>query len=263
MPLTLADGVAECLKQVRMQLRAGAKVIKICASGGVASEIDNPIDQQFSDEELRTIVEEAARAQRIVGAHCHGKLGIVAALKAGVKTIEHGSYLDEEICDLMLEKKAILVPTRTIIEIGLELSKGFFDPSGYRKLHELAEAHWIALKLAIKKGVPIATGCDIPGSVPGNETYTHGRNARELTYLVKAGMNPLQAIEAATANGPLTLGPQGPKAGQLKAEFDADFIALDENPLEDITILDGPEHVKHVWKAGTCYKSPGHPISSI
>lgn len=163
----------------------------------------------------------------------------------------------------MLEKKAMFVPTRTIIEIGLELSKGFFDPSGYRKLHKLAEAHWNALKLAIKRGVPIAISCDIPGFVPGNNVYTYGRNGRELVYLVKAGMSPLQAIEAATANGPLTLGPQGPKAGQLKVGFDADFIALDENPLNDIEILDEPEHVTHVWKAGTCYKSPGHPISSI
>ncbi|TKA61576.1 hypothetical protein B0A55_11620, partial [Friedmanniomyces simplex] len=107
-PFQTADGIPECLKVVRMQLRAGAKVIKICASGGVGSELDNPIDQQFSDEEIKAMVDEAARSQRIIGAHCHGKAGIMAALNAGVKTIEHGSYLDEEAADLMIEKDAIL-----------------------------------------------------------------------------------------------------------------------------------------------------------
>ena len=112
----LADGPSECVKAVREQLRRNARVIKICASGGVMSEVDHPIHQQFSDEELQAIVAEAARAERVVAAHCHGKPGIMAALKAGVKTIEHGSYLDEEAAELMKEKDAILVPTRFIVE---------------------------------------------------------------------------------------------------------------------------------------------------
>ncbi|HZO16130.1 MAG TPA: amidohydrolase family protein, partial [Polyangiaceae bacterium] len=94
--LHLCDGVPECLKAVRTQLRLGARLIKICASGGVLSEVDHPVHQQFSDEELAAIVGEAARAERIVAAHCHGKPGIMAALRAGARTIEHGTYLDEE-----------------------------------------------------------------------------------------------------------------------------------------------------------------------
>ncbi len=116
----LADGPSDCIKAVREQLRRNARVIKICACGGVMSEVDHPIHQQFSDEELQAIVAEAARAERVVAAHCHGKPGIMAALKAGVKTIEHGSYLDEEAAELMKEKDAILVPTRFIVEELLE-----------------------------------------------------------------------------------------------------------------------------------------------
>ena len=114
--MRLADGPDECVRAVREQLRRNAKVIKVCASGGVLSEIDDPIHQQFTAAELRAIVEVAGLADRVVAAHCHGKPGIMAALRAGVRTIEHGTYLDDECCDAMRESGAILVPTRTIIE---------------------------------------------------------------------------------------------------------------------------------------------------
>lgn len=130
LPMYTADGVPECLKAIRMQLRAGAKVIKIMGSGGVGSERDDPIDQQFSFEEVKAMVDEAARARRFVGAHCHGKPGIVNCLRAGVRTIEHGSYIDEECCDLMKEKDAILVLTRLIVEDGLKLGEDMFTPVG-------------------------------------------------------------------------------------------------------------------------------------
>lgn len=257
-----ADGIPECLKAVRMQLREGANVIKICGSGGVGSERDNPVDQQFSEEEMKAMVDEAARAQRIIGAHCHGKPGIMAALRAGVKTIEHGSFIDEECADLMLEKGAILVATRLIVENGLSM-KDFFAPYAYAKLLEIANAHWEAMQLAIKKGVKMATGTDTTGTVPGSDFLTFGAVGRELHYHVKAGMTPLQAIEAATVNSVMTLGPQAPKAGLLKEGYDADFIGLDENPLDDIKILGEPDHVTHVWRGGKCYKSPGRPVSCI
>ena len=109
-------------------MRANARFIKVCASGGVGSEVDDPIHQQFSDEELRAIVEEAARADRIVAAHCHGKPGIMAALRAGVRTIEHGSYLDEEAADLMVARQHEL--GRTIsMEEGKVLAEGVFEAS--------------------------------------------------------------------------------------------------------------------------------------
>jgi imidazolonepropionase-like amidohydrolase len=260
-PFCVADGPDECMKAVRLQLRAGADVIKICGSGGVGSERDNPVDQQFTSAEMEAMVLVAAQAQRIVGAHCHGKAGIDAALRAGVRTIEHGSYLDEESADLMKEKGAVLVSTRLIVENALKL-KDFLSPAGYAKIEAVAIAQEKAMRVAVKKGVTMATGTDTGVSMP-NSIATHGLNGKELFYHVRAGMSPLQAIEAATANGPLTLGPRAPKAGLLKEDYDADFIALDENPLDDIKVLIGGKHVSHVWRQGVPYKWPGHPVSII
>lgn len=118
--LRLADGPAECAKAAREQLRRNARLLKVCASGGVLSEVDHPIHQQFTLAELRAIVEVAGMADRVVAAHCHGKPGIIAALEAGVRTIEHGTYLDEECVDAMRSTGAILVPTRTIVTEILE-----------------------------------------------------------------------------------------------------------------------------------------------
>jgi imidazolonepropionase-like amidohydrolase len=247
--LVLCDGVPACLNQVRRQLRLGARLIKICASGGVVSEIDHPMHQQFSDEEIRAIVEEAARADRIVAAHCHGKPGIMAALRNGAATIEHGSYLDEEAADLMVKHGAMLVPTRFIVE-NLLAMKGSMPEYAYRKLTALAERHTEAMKIAIAAGVKIATGSDIFVSGPA----MWGRNGIEASYLVRAGMTPLQAIEAATANGPATLGPQAPKSGVLAAGYDADVITLDADPLEDITILGNAARVTGVWRGGVRMK---------
>jgi imidazolonepropionase-like amidohydrolase len=243
--LALCDGVPSCLHQVRRQLRLGARLIKVCASGGVMSEVDHPIHQQLSDEELRAIVEEAARADRIVAAHCHGKPGIMAALRAGVATIEHGSYLDEEAAALMAKNGTIFVPTRFVVENLLAMKSAVPDYA-FRKLSALADRHTEAMRIAIHHGVTIAAGTDIFISGP----TVWGKNGSEVSNLVKAGMTPLQAIEAATANGPSTLGKQAPQSGLLMEGYDADVIALDADPLEDVSILGKPERVVRVWKAG-------------
>jgi imidazolonepropionase-like amidohydrolase len=249
----LCDGVAECMKAVRSQLRKGAKVIKICASGGVMSELDHPVHQQFSDDELRAIVEEAGRAGRVVMAHCHGKPGIMAALRAGVHTIEHGSYLDEEAAGAMYEAGAILVPTRFIVEHGLK-AKDRFPDYAFRKLEAVADSHFQAINIARDAGVTIALGTDMFAS--GRHTGIEwGMNGEEFGYLVNAGLSPLEAIQAGTANGPPTLGPQAPKSGVLAPGYDADVIALARNPLVDISLLADPANVTHVWKAGQLVKS--------
>jgi imidazolonepropionase-like amidohydrolase len=250
----LCDGVPECLKAVRLQLRKGARVIKVCASGGVMSEIDHPVHQQFSDEELRAIVDEAGRAERIVMAHCHGKPGIMAALRAGVRTIEHGSYLDEEAAIAMREAGAILVPTRFIVEQGL-LSKDRMPEYAFRKLTALADSHLQAMKIAHQSGVTIALGTDIFAVGP-KSGMEWGMNGRELVHLVDAGLSPAEAIQAATFNGPLTLGPQAPRSGLLAEGYDADVIAVSANPLDDISVLADRNNVTHVWKAGNLVKSP-------
>jgi imidazolonepropionase-like amidohydrolase len=247
----IADGVPECLKAVRKQLRKGAQVIKICASGGVISEIDDPMHQQFSDEELAVIVEEAGRAERVVAAHCHGKAGIMAALKAGVQTIEHGSYLDEEAARLMIEQDAILVPTRFIVAQLVEM-EAVLPRYAYEKGLAIADRHAEALKIAVASGVRIAMGTDI--FISGD---SYGRNGLEIRHLQDAGLSALEAIEAATATGPLTLGPQGPRSGQLVADYDADVIAIDFDPLRDSSGWGDRDRVTHVWKAGEPVKRPG------
>jgi imidazolonepropionase-like amidohydrolase len=197
----LADGTAECMRAVREQLRQNARVIKVCASGGVLSEIDDPIHQQFTRDELRAVVEVAGLAERVVAAHCHGKPGIMAAVEAGVRTIEHGTYLDDEACDAM------------------------------RKLTALAERHAESVSRAIGRGVTIAMGTDIALTGP-DRPNSWGGNGAELAHLVRLGMTPRQAIEAATATAPLTLGPQAPRSGRLEPGYDADVItvAADRSP---------------------------------
>jgi len=228
--LCLCDGVPACIQAVRAQLRLGAKVIKICASGGVMSELDDPIHQQFRADELRAIVETAAMADRCVMAHCHGKPGIMAALEAGVRTIEHGTYLDDEACAAMVELDAVLVPTRYIVaQLTKAGTSSGMSAENARKLYEIADTHLNAIARAHAAGVRIAVGTDIFQS--GRDMPVGwGQNGGELPLLVEAGLSALDVIEAATANGPATLGPQAPQAGQLLTGWDADVITVDTDP---------------------------------
>jgi imidazolonepropionase-like amidohydrolase len=244
----LCDGPDECAKAVREQLRVNARIIKVCASGGVLSEVDHPVHQQFTDAELRAIVEVAALAERSVAAHCHGKPGIMAALRAGVRTIEHGTYLDDECCDAMRETGAILVPTRTIVA-NILAHKDSVPAYALAKLEAMAGLQAEAITRAHERGVTIAMGTDIGVSRAG-APVSWGTNGEELDHLVSLGMSPLEAIEAATAGGPSTLGAQAPLSGQLRAGYDADVITLSADPVADITVLASPSSVTGVWREG-------------
>jgi imidazolonepropionase-like amidohydrolase len=246
----LADGVPEAMKAVRTNLRKNARVIKVCASGGVMSEVDHPMHQQFSHEELVAIVEEAGRAERVVAAHCHGIAGILAALRAGVQTIEHGSFLNEEAADMMVAQGAIYVPTRFVVDQLLGMEE-ILPPYAYKKGLMVADAQAAAMKLAASKGVKIAMGTDI--FVSGD---LYGKNSLEIKFLQDAGLTALEAIEAATANGPDTIGPQAPMSGQLKEGYDSDVIAIDFNPLEANSGWGDPDRVTHVWQGGKSVKAP-------
>jgi imidazolonepropionase-like amidohydrolase len=246
--LRLADGTAECMRAVREQLRKGARVIKVCASGGVLSEVDSPIHQQFTVAELRVIVEIAGLADRVVAAHCHGKPGIMAAIEAGVATIEHGSYLDEEACSAMRESGTILVPTRSIIEDMLK-NLTSVPPYAAAKLTALADQHADAVRLAVERGVTVAAGTDI-GLTGMDLPNSWGTNGSELRHLVALGMTPAQAIAAATAVAPRTVGPQAPRTGQLVAGYDADLLTLDADPIADISVLADPARITGVWIGG-------------
>ncbi len=248
------DGITGVTVAVRIQLRGGARVIKVCAGGGMMSVRDDPHHQQFSDEELRAIVQEAARSERIVAAHAHGVRGIQAALRAGAKTIEHGSFLDRETAQMMADHGAILVPT---LMTGHEYAKlGVEDGMpeyAIKKRIENAKLKEDSVGFALSAGVTIAMGTDCAAS--GTDLPNHwGQNANELTLMVAAGMTPLQAIRAATADAPLTLGPQAPQSGALRVGFDADFIAVAQDPTVDVGVLSVRSNILQVWKDGTAQK---------
>lgn len=235
---------------VRKMLRKGAEVIKIACSGGGLSKT-NPQHTQFTLEEIQAIVQEAARAERVVAAHAHGAEGIRQAIMAGVKTIEHGSYLDEDLCDLMIEHDVILVPTVTIPHEVLKILPQM--PLHTQEKAEHLFTSWIpATKLAITKGVKIAMGTDLYAS--GHQKLMEfGSNAKELEFYVEYGMKPMDALVAATGHGPLTVGKQAEKTGILKEGYQADLLVLDSNPLEDISILSEKVHIMQVIKRGQLY----------
>ena len=145
----------------------------------------------------------------------------------------------------MVEAGALLVPTRFIVEFLVARAKALNMPDYAKaKIDAIAGRHLEAMQIAVEAGVQMALGTDI------FVRSAIGQNGAEVGYLAKAGLTPLQAIEAATANGPLTVGPQAPKSGQLAEGFDADIVTLDANPLDDLSVLEGSEHVTAVWKAG-------------
>ncbi|KAI1210802.1 amidohydrolase [Annulohypoxylon truncatum] len=244
----VVDGVDECRRAVRLQIRRGARCIKVLASGGVMSRDDNPLYAQFSPEELRCIVEEATRQNRAVAAHVHGKPGIIAAVEAGVTTVEHVSFADQECVDLIKEKGTVWIATRTIVDMLLQSGGKGLSRQQWEKAQLCGKNHLAAYKLAIEAGVPIALGTDTP---PGFNM------AVELDYAVQAGLSNLEAIKAATANGPLSVGGQAPKTGQLKVGYEADVLGLLQNPVEDVKILQEKTNIGWVWKGGKILKGPG------
>jgi imidazolonepropionase-like amidohydrolase len=250
----ICDGETECLQAVRQVIRRGAKIIKVMSTGGVLSINDQPTDSQFSPAELRVMVDEAARSSRVVASHAIGRTGIVNALNAGVLCIEHGCYLDEEVAELMKAKGATLVLTRHAAEYFMSTIADL-PPKLAAKLLATIEAARSSAKLAIKTGVKIACGTDTGISDP-KSGLSHGKNAMELHWLCEAGMEPLQAIESATANCPETLGGQAPKSGQLRPGFDADMIALCKDPLKNVDVFLKTENITHVWKGGKLFKQP-------
>ena len=246
--IRVCDGVTGVVEAVREQLRAGAEVIKICASGGVISERNDPQHQQFTRAELEAIVEVAAMADRSVMAHCHGTAAMLAAVEAGVRTIEHGSYIDDEVAAAMRERGTLLVPTRLI---GCEFLEhaGSLSPEMAAKMLAVYEDSGERIARAAASGVRIAMGTDVLLSGP-DLPAGWGNNGRELPLLVELGLTPLQAIEAATATAPDTLGPRAPRSGQLLAGYDADVIAVHGDPTRDVGVLADPAAVTHVWQAG-------------
>lgn len=249
----ICDGVDECRKAARYALRAGADFIKIMATGGVMSEKDRPEYTQFTLEEIEAIVEEARHAHRFVHAHAQGTEGIINALKAGVKVIAHGIFIDEEGMELAKKKNAVVVPTLSIIEQILMYGKELGIPEwGLRKSKEVHEIHIANIKKAYEAGVKIATGTDFLGGV---KAFRYGDNSLELQLLVeKVGMSPMDAIIAVTRNAAEAVGLER-KIGTLEKNKVADLIVVNGNPLEDIKVLRKPENIVIVMKEGKLVKN--------
>ncbi len=242
----IADGVDQVRAAVRYQIKYGADVIKTCATAGVLSEGVAPVGvQQYSFEELKAMVDQAKQQGRKVAAHAHGTEGIKVATRAGVASIEHGSFLDEAGAKLMREKGTYLVPTLMAGEaVEILANQNFL--TGLRKEKALAAAKAMrnAIKLAVQYDVPVALGTD-SGVIP------HGTNGREFYLMVEwGGMKPLDAITAGTSNGAKLLGVDK-MTGSLEVGKHADIVAVKGNPLNDIKLL---QNVGFVMKNGYIYK---------
>ena len=238
----IANGADEILRAIRYQAKHGAKVIKVCATAGVFSKGDQPGAQQYSDHELKTIVEEATRHGLKVMAHAHGSEGILAAVKAGVASIEHGSMLTPEIIREMRKRGTYYVPTIYLNDIPLPPDTPEWT---VKKSEFLAPYVEKSFEMAVARGVNIALGTDVG-------VFRHDEAGKEFGAMVRRGMTPAHALRTATVNAADLLGVAD--RGQLKPGMLADIIAVDGNPLEDISEM---ERVTFVMKGGDVIKQPG------
>jgi len=246
----VADGVEEARNAVRYAVKYGADVIKICATGGVLSLTDSAGVQQYTEEEMRAIVETATQLDRRVAAHAHGTAGIKAAVRAGVTSIEHGSILDAEAVQLMKQRGTWLVPTLLAgFTVESLATAGRLPPPIAAKALAIAPRMHNSFKLALEGGVKIALGTDAG-------VMRHGTNAREFELMVRWGMTPMQAIVAGTSSGATLLGVER-DLGTIAVGKRADIVAVRGDPLRDITVL---QHVDFVMKDGRTFKRDGQVL---
>jgi imidazolonepropionase-like amidohydrolase len=239
----VADGIPAVQQKVRQNIKYGADLIKICATGGVLSRGDDPQASQYTLEEMRAIVADAHRLGRKVAAHAHGSQGILWATQAGVDSIEHGSYINDEAIAEMKKDGTYLVPTLYLEDWMLE--KGSLPPFYHQKMVDVSAVAKSNIKRAMQAGVKIAMGTDAA-------VYPHGLNAHELdVYVNQLGMAPLAALQTATLNAADLMGWTA-KTGTIEPGKWADMIAVERNPLDDVRVL---QDVKFVMKSGVVYKN--------
>ena len=241
----VANGIDGVMTKVRENIKYGADLIKFMATGGVLSEGDNPAFEQYSPEEMKAIVDTAHGLGRKVAAHAHGALGIKNAVLAGVDSIEHGSYINDEDIALMKQRGTYLVPT-VFLEDWLSANYQHlgFTQSMTDKMNMVLPIAKQNLSHAFKEGVKIAFGTDAA-------VYPHGMNAGEFATMVKMGLPPLVAIQAATVNAADLLG-WSDRVGTLEPGKFADIVAVDGDPVADVSIL---EHIRFVMKGGEIIKN--------
>ena len=241
----VADGIAAVQHQVRENIKYGADLIKICATGGVLSKGDDPQASQFTLEEMKAIVADAHRLGRKVAAHAHGAQGILWATEAGVDSIEHGSYINDECIAAMKQHGTYLVPTMYLQSWMLENAQSIGLPPMYAgKMRQIVEIARKNLSHAFASGVKVAFGTDAA-------VYPHGLNAHEFNEYVHMGMTPIQAIQTATVNAADLLG-WSDRIGTLEPGKYADIVAVNGDPAKDVTTL---EHPVFVMKGGVVYRN--------
>jgi imidazolonepropionase-like amidohydrolase len=242
----IVNGVDEMRVAVRRDAKYGCDWIKLYATGGFFSAGDDPTQQHFSDEEMNIACAEAARLGKFVAAHAHGAQGIKAAIRAGVRTIEHGTFIDDEGIELMKKHGTFLVPTMRTIEL-LAQDPGPNASAGRRKAYELSVKYFTTMidniKKCIQRGVKVAFGSDMV-SMP------LGLSAQEFRLHTMAGQTPMGAIRSATIISAEALNMQN-DIGSIEAGKFADIIAVEGNPLDDVTVL---EKVSFVMRGGKVYK---------
>src|ERR1700723_4296794 len=242
----VADGVPAVQHQVRENIKYGADLIKIASTGGVLSKGDDPQASQYTMEELQAIVADAHRLGRKVASHAHGAQGILWATEAGVDSIEHGPYINDECIAAMKKHGTYLVPTAYLVDWMRE--NGHLPAIYQQKMTDVSAAMKANHKRAIAAGVKIALGTDAA-------VYPHGLNAHEIdVYVREYNMTPLAALQSGTLNAADLMG-WTDKVGSLQPGHWADLIAIDGDPLKDVKIL---QHVNFVMKSGVVYKDETH-----
>jgi imidazolonepropionase-like amidohydrolase len=224
-------GAVECAEKVRKASRAGSDIIKITATGGVLSQQGRGLDAQFTSEEMQSIADTAHSLGLKVMAHAHGARGIEAAARAGIDTIDHGTFADEAALKVMKANGTVLIPTLMAFKgVSEGLGKGVYTPVVEEKIRMTRGRVGKAVTQARQMGVPIAFGTDAG-------VFDHGRNAEELQLMVEAGLTAREAIASATTIAAQTLDMEN-EIGKIAVGYSADLIAIDGNPLDDVRKLE-------------------------
>ena len=244
----IADGIAECIRAVRKQIKMKVEWVKFHASGGVMDPFSDPQYQEYNDKEMKAIVNEAHGRGKFAFAHAQGPGGIRAAVKAGVDSIEHGMFLEDDVIEKMIKKDIFLCPTLiALYRINEAGEAGGIPPESAAKGIVMAEAHVKSFQKACKAGVKIIMGTDC-----GSPYNYHGNNAHELELMVRYGMSEMEAIISATKRAAENLR-KDDKLGTVEPGKWADLIVVDGNPLKDIKCLVEKQNIKLVMQDGKIF----------
>jgi len=241
----VVNGADEARRAVRLNVKYGADVIKMCATGGVLSLTDAVDTPQLTQDETNAIVDEAHALRKKTAAHAHGPEGAKRAIRAGIDSIEHGAFLDDEALDMMKTRGTVLIPTMMALQGGREIiAGGGYPPAVEAKMRAAIESASQVVRKAIAKGVKVGMGTDAA-------VYPHGRNTEEFHQLTDLGMTPLDALRAGTSLDAELLGDES-RIGTLEPGKLADIIAMPGDPVKDIRVT---EKVFFVMKGGVIYKN--------